>query len=55
MTLAHKAKQSVAATLCALLACFAPAHAAKPETRNRAEIPAEFRWDFAAIYPSWAA
>ena len=55
MTLAHKAEQSVAATLCALIACFAPAHAAKPETRNRAEIPAEFRWDFSAIYPSWAA
>lgn len=31
------------------------ADAAKPETRNRAEIPAEFRWDFSAIYPSWAA
>jgi oligoendopeptidase F len=29
--------------------------AAKPTTRNRAEIPAEFRWDFSAIYPNWAA
>jgi oligoendopeptidase F len=29
--------------------------AAKPTTRNRAEIPAEFRWDFSAIYASWAA
>ncbi len=29
--------------------------AAKPTTRNRAEIPAEFRWDFSAIYPGWAA
>ena len=29
--------------------------ALKPATRNRAEIPAEFRWDFSAIYPSWAA
>jgi len=55
MTLAHEAKQNLAATLCALIACLAPAHAAKPETRNRAEIPAEFRWDFSAIYPSWAA
>jgi oligoendopeptidase F len=27
----------------------------KPTTRNRAEIPAEFRWDFAPIYPSWEA
>jgi oligoendopeptidase F len=23
--------------------------------RNRSEIPAEFRWDFSAIYPSWEA
>jgi oligoendopeptidase F len=29
--------------------------AAKPTTRNRTEIPAEYRWDFSAIYPSWAA
>lgn len=31
------------------------AMAAKPTTRNRAEIPAEFRWDFSTIYPSWDA
>jgi len=29
--------------------------AAKPETRNRAEIPARYQWDFSAIYPSWEA
>lgn len=29
--------------------------AAKPETRVRAEIPAQYRWDFSAIYPSWEA
>jgi oligoendopeptidase F len=29
--------------------------AAKPETHNRAEIPAQYRWDFTAIYPNWAA
>ncbi|MEO8278864.1 MAG: oligoendopeptidase F [Ideonella sp.] len=29
--------------------------AAKPDTRVRAEIPAEFRWDFSSIYPSWDA
>ena len=29
--------------------------AAKPETRNRAEIPAQYKWDFTAIYPSWDA
>ncbi len=28
---------------------------AKPETRDRAEIPAEYRWDFSPIYPDWAA
>jgi oligoendopeptidase F len=28
---------------------------AKPTTRNRAEIPVEFRWDFSPIYPGWAA
>ncbi len=28
---------------------------AKPETRNRAEIPAQYRWDFSAIYPNWEA
>ena len=28
---------------------------AKPETRVRSEIPAEYRWDFSAIYPSWEA
>jgi oligoendopeptidase F len=54
MPLAHKAKASVAA-LCTLIACMPFANAAKPETRNRAEIPAEFRWDFSAIYPSWQA
>ncbi len=27
----------------------------KPETRNRAEIPAEYRWDFSLIYPNWEA
>lgn len=29
--------------------------AAKPETRVRADIPAKYRWDFAAIYPNWEA
>ena len=28
---------------------------AKPQTRNRAEIPAEYRWDFSLIYPNWEA
>ena len=28
---------------------------AKPETRNRAEIPAKYKWDFSAIYADWSA
>ena len=49
-------KMSIAVTgaLCAAAGSTA-ALAAKPTTRNRAEIPAEFRWDFTAIYPSWEA
>jgi oligoendopeptidase F len=45
---------AVTGALCAAAVSTA-AIAAKPMTRNRAEIPAEFRWDFSAIYPSWAA
>ena len=29
--------------------------AAKPETRLRSEIPANYRWDFSPIYPNWDA
>ena len=49
-------KMSIAVTgaLCAAAVTTA-AIAAKPTTRNRADIPAEYRWDFSAIYPSWAA
>ncbi|HVS51860.1 MAG TPA: oligoendopeptidase F [Opitutaceae bacterium] len=39
----------------ASLALAGSALAAKPETRNRAEIPAQYRWDFSPIYPSWDA
>jgi oligoendopeptidase F len=39
----------------ASLAIAGGALAAKPETRNRSEIPAEYRWDFSPIYPSWEA
>ncbi len=49
-------KMSIAITgaLCAAAVSTAVV-AAKPTTRNRAEIPAEYRWDFSAIYPDWAA
>ncbi len=33
----------------------APMAGAKPTTTVRSEIPAEFRWDFSAIYPGWEA
>lgn len=39
----------------AAMAYVSLAVAAKPETRNRAEIPTQYKWDFAAIYPSWEA
>jgi oligoendopeptidase F len=29
--------------------------AAKPDTRNRAEIPAQYKWDFTPIFPDWSA
>ena len=45
---------ALTSALCAAAVTTA-AVAAKPTTRNRAEIPAEFRWDFSAIYPNWAA
>lgn len=28
---------------------------AKPDTRNREQIPAQYRWDFSPIYADWAA
>jgi oligoendopeptidase F len=37
------------------LAAAGSASAAKPQTRIRAEIPAEYRWDFSPIYPNWEA
>jgi oligoendopeptidase F len=49
-----KISLAVTGALCAAAVSTAT-FAAKPTTRNRAEIPAEYRWDFSAIYPSWAA
>jgi len=37
------------------LSCAGGALAAKPQTQNRAEIPAEYKWDFTPIYPNWEA
>jgi oligoendopeptidase F len=38
---------------CAISMSF-PASAA-PSVRNRTDVPAEFKWDFSPIYPSWDA
>jgi oligoendopeptidase F len=38
-----------------ILGLVAPTTHAKPETRNRAEIPAQYKSDFSQIYPNWAA
>ncbi|HEY6510939.1 MAG TPA: oligoendopeptidase F [Burkholderiaceae bacterium] len=49
-----RAVAALAATL--TLAAFAqPASTTAKAPRERSEIPAEFRWDFSAIYPSWDA
>jgi oligoendopeptidase F len=41
--------------LCTLLLCstMSSSLSAKPETRIRAEIPAEYKWDFTPIFSSW--
>lgn len=44
-----------AITAALALAVAGNAIAAKPKTRNRAEIPAEYRWDFTPIYANWDA
>src|SRR5262245_27709873 len=47
------------ASLCALAdaLCLGLADPVSAQTapRKRAEIPAEYKWDFSAIYPSWEA
>jgi oligoendopeptidase F len=46
----------IAGAVCAAFAMLADtAEAATAAPRNRAEIPAEFRWDFSAIYKDWPA
>ena len=48
-------RTTLAAALCVVGVFATPAIANKPDTRNRTEIPAEFRWDFTSIYADWAA
>lgn len=44
-----------ASTLFAAVNAIAQPTAAPAAPRSRADIPAEFRWDFTPIYPSWEA
>ena len=46
---------SVIVFVTCIFAASAQVGAAKPNTRNRADIPAQYRWDFSAIYPDWQA
>lgn len=39
----------------ASLTAFSPSVFAKPDTRDRAQIPAEYKWNFTTIFPDWAA
>lgn len=39
----------------AVAALITPVFAAKPTSQVRAEIPAQYRWDFAPIYANWEA
>jgi oligoendopeptidase F len=45
---------ALAGAMSVFFACTSVSNA-KPETRIRSEIPAKYRWDFSAIYPSWEA
>lgn len=45
--------RAVGATTLLMLAV--PASSGKPETRNRAEIGSQYKWDFSAIFPNWDA
>ena len=45
---------ALTSALCAA-AVSTSAIAAKPASGNRADVPAEYKWDFSAIYPDWAA
>ena len=51
----HRFAPGVFAGAFATVFAATPAAGAKPETRVRAEIPAQYRWDFSDIYPSWEA
>jgi oligoendopeptidase F len=51
----NKTLARAGAVCAAALSLAAAAGAAPPAPRNRADLPADVRWDFSAIYPDWAA
>jgi oligoendopeptidase F len=51
----HTAAAKFVCTLLTSTALMSTAVLAKPETRNRAEIPAQYKWDFSPIFSDWAA
>ncbi len=51
----HILRAMAAAILLSLASSASAAGMAKPATQNRAEIPAQYRWDFTPIYANWEA
>ena len=48
-------KRTVSSLSIFLAAVGVHAEAAQPASRNRSDIPAQYRWDFTPIYPGWDA
>ena len=48
-------KRTVSSLSIFLAAVGVHAEAAQPTSRNRSDIPAQYRWDFTPIYPGWDA
>jgi len=51
----HTAGEKFIYTLFLTTALMTNAAPAKPETRNRAEIPSQYKWDFTPIFADWPA
>lgn len=51
----HTAGEKSIRTLLVYAVLMTTSALAKPETRNRAEIPAQYKWDFSPIFADWAA
>lgn len=51
----YTAGEKIVYTLLLTAATMTSSTLAKPETRNRAEIPAQYKWDFSLIFSDWPA